>query len=91
MLEIKIGEKSFVLSDEEQKAAEYVMVDIFSWVENVIKNRSRQAIDQIVEEQTDRRAKKVPIVEKLTIVKEAKIKSAKQRNEEMENDEKLGR
>ena len=60
------------------------MVDIAKWVENAIKNRSRQAIDEIVEEQTDRRANKVALEEKLMIVKNANIKSAKVRQEEFE-------
>ena len=84
MLEIKVGDKSFTLLDEEVKAAEYVMVDIAEWVENAIKNRSRQAIDEIVEEQTDKRANKVALEEKLMIVKNANIKSAKERQREFE-------
>ena len=77
------------LTADEQKAFEYVANGPKEWIENAIRNRVRRAMDQIVNENSDKNPKKVSVEEKLTIVKNADIKSAKERNEELEAEESL--
>ena len=84
MLKIKVGNKSFTLSDIQEKALNYVMVDIYEWTKNCLENRARQAITEIVEEVSDKQEKKISLEEKEQIVREAKIKSAKERQVELE-------
>ena len=72
------------LSETEYKALSYVAVDPQDWVENRAKDRSRIAIDQIAKEQVEQALEKgTPISgTKEEIVKNADIKSAKQREQE---------
>ena len=88
MLKITIetdeGTEVIDLSAEEQKAFEFVANGPLEWIRNAIQNRVRRAVDQIVEENSDKNYKKTPVAEKLTIVKNANIKSAKERQEEFE-------
>ena len=72
------------LSAEEQKAFEFVANGPLEWIQNAIRNRVRRAVDQIVEENSGKQPNKTPVAEKLTIVKNANIKSAKKRQEEFE-------
>jgi len=72
------------ITDEEKKGLEYVAFSIQAWVDNAIHNRARQAIDQIVNEHSDKQAKKIPLAEKLSIVRNANIKTAAQRQAEFE-------
>ena len=56
------------ISDEEEKALLIYMVDIQEWIDNAIHNRARQAIDQIISENTDRQPKKMPIEDRNKII-----------------------
>ena len=82
MKTIKVGTKSFTLSDAEVKAAEWDMIGIYDWIENAIKNKARQCIDQIILNYTTMNPKKVSVVEKELAVLELDIKNAKERMEE---------
>lgn len=88
MLKITIetdeGTQTIDLSAEEQKAFDFVANTPKEWIENAIRNRTRQAIDQIVQENSDKQYKKISESEKLLIVKDADIKSAKERQKEFE-------
>ncbi|MCK4423657.1 MAG: hypothetical protein KAV18_06260 [Candidatus Omnitrophica bacterium] len=84
MLTITINNESFELSDAEVKAAEWDMISIKDYIENAIKNKARQCIDQIVTDHTDKQPKKISIAEKESIVLAAPVKSAKQRQAELE-------
>ena len=84
MLTITIGTESFELSDAEVKAAEWDVLSIKDWVKNAISNKSRQMIDRIVTDNSDKQPKKIDKIEKEDIVMKADIKSAKQRQEELE-------
>ena len=79
MLLITVDSKSFKLSDAEVKAAEWDMVSVKDWIENAIRNKARQCIDQITADHSDKQPKKTPTAEKESIVMAAKFKSAKQR------------
>lgn len=66
-------EYTIQLEDEEIKALEGAGVPIQTWLNNVIHNRARQAIDQIVQEYSDRQPKKLTEVAKFEIVRNAKL------------------
>ena len=83
-IETDVGAEVIDLSVEEQKAFEYVANGPLEWIENAIRNRVRRAVDQIVEENSDKNFKKMSAAKKLLVVKGANIKSAKVRNEEAE-------
>lgn len=72
------------LSDEEEKALLTDMISIQAWLNNAIHNRARIQIDRIVEQVSDKQPGKISIQEKLRIVAEADIKSAAERQAEME-------
>ncbi len=88
MLKITIetdeGSEKLNLSAEEQKAFEFVANGPLEWIRNAIQNRVRRAVDQIVEENSDKNFKKMEVADKLKVVKGANIKSAKVRQEEFE-------
>lgn len=88
MLKITIetddGTKTIDLLPEEQKAFEHIANMPVDWIENAVRNRTRQAIDQIIKENSDRQPDKITDAERLTIVGDADIKSAKQKHEEFE-------
>jgi phosphoserine aminotransferase len=57
-----MGEKMAVnftitISDEENKALTYDIVDIQEWIQNAIQNKARQCTDVIIEETTDQNPK----------------------------------
>ena len=72
------------ITEEERKALEYIAYDVQAWASNAVHNRARQAIDQIVEENTQYKANRITLSQKIKIVREAKIKSAAQRAAELE-------
>lgn len=84
MKTIKIGTKSFTLSDAEVKAAEWDILEIYDWIENAIRNKARQCIDQLILDHTTVNPKKIPVEEKETIIQGLTIKSARERMKEME-------
>lgn len=78
------------INDAEEKALLTDMISIQDWIDNVIHNKARQCIDDIVEEVTDKRAKKVPVEEKLQIVGDAEVESAAERNARLEAEMGIG-
>jgi len=64
------------LSEEEEKALLTDMIDIQTQIDNYIHNKARQCIDRIVEATSNKQAKKLPIAQKLAIVRKAKVKTA---------------
>ena len=76
------------VNNEEEKALLTNMISIQDWIDNAIHNKARQCIDRIVEEVTDKKAKKLPVEEKLQIVKDAEVKTAVEKNAEAEAIEK---
>lgn len=79
---ITVGLESFELTDTEVKAAEWDMISIKDWVENAIRNKARQCIDQITLDSSNKQPGKISKEEKETIVMSVNIKSAKQRQAE---------
>ena len=78
------------LSTEEEKALSTQMVSIQDWLNNAIHNRARQAIDQIVQEHSDKQPGKSPGAEKLQIVMDAEVETAAERNARIEQEMKEG-
>ncbi|MEE8208024.1 MAG: hypothetical protein V3T88_03595 [Nitrosomonadaceae bacterium] len=72
------------ISDEEEKALLTIMVDIKEWIQNAISNRARQAIDTIVQGQTDKQPKKMFKGDKEQIINSLVLKTAKEKNKEFE-------
>lgn len=75
---------TITINDAEEKALLTDMISIQDWIDNAIHNKARQCINIIVEQVTDKRAKKVPVKEKLQIVKDAKVESGAEKNARME-------
>lgn len=72
------------LSNEEDKAMQYIAYDVQQWIDNAIHNRARQAIDKLILEHSDRQPKRINPDERNRIVREAQIKTVKQRQQEAE-------
>jgi len=86
MLTITIGQKSFTLTDEEEKALLTDMVDIAEWVENLLRNKARQVMDRIIEEQTEYNPRRLDPDRKKQIIAGLKLKTALERNKELEEE-----
>jgi len=84
MLTITIGQKSFTLTDEEEKALLTDMVDIFLWVKNLVENKVRQVMDRIIEEHTEYNPRRLDPGRKRQIVRGLKLKTAVERMAEEE-------
>ncbi|RLA87304.1 MAG: hypothetical protein DRG40_00650 [Deltaproteobacteria bacterium] len=84
MLTITIGQKSFTLTDEEEKALLTDMEDIFLWVKNLVENKVRQVMDRIIEEHTEYNPRRLDRERKRQIVGGLKLKTAVERMAEEE-------
>lgn len=79
-----MGEYTITLTAEEEKALLTDMMSIQEWIDNAIHNKARQCVDKIVEEHSDRQARKISRAEKLDIVKEAEVESAVEKQARLE-------
>ena len=79
-------EYTITLTEAQQKALEYVAYDPQEWIENAIYNRCRIAIDEIVSLEVERITSQGGELSgtKEDIVVAAPIKSAKERQEELD-------
>ena len=84
MLTITIGQKSFTLTDEEEKALLTDMVDIAEWVENLLRNKVRQVMDRIIEEHTEYNPRRLTPERKRQIIAGLELKTAAERTAEEE-------
>ncbi|RLB06415.1 MAG: hypothetical protein DRG83_00095 [Deltaproteobacteria bacterium] len=82
MLTIRVGDKSFILTDEEEKALLTDMEDIYLWVKNLVENKVRQVIDRIIEEQTEYNPRKLTPERKREIIAPLKLKTVAEKNRE---------
>ncbi len=78
------GNQVIDLSSGEQKAFEFVANEPKKWIENAIRNLVRQAVDKIVEANSDKQFNKISESEKLTIVENVNIESAAERQARFE-------
>ncbi len=76
------------LNDAEVKAMEFVAVSVQEWADNALRNRARQAMDEIYNSEVQRMTNDPTVTsipaDKEAVVLAADIKSAQQRNEEAE-------
>lgn len=72
------------INDAEEKALLTDMVSIQEWLDNAIHEKARRVIDTIIEKETDRRAKKVPVEEKHNLIREMMLETAVERNARFE-------
>lgn len=84
MIEVKIGDKSFTLTDEEEKALLTDMVDIAEWVENLLRNKARRVMDRIIEEHTEYNPRKLTHDHKKEIIANLSLKTAAEKMAELE-------
>ena len=79
---------TITLTDSEKKAMEYVAVSVQDWADNALKNRARQAINEIYNMEVARMTADPDITsipaDKDQVVLNADIKSAAVRNAESE-------
>ncbi|MCD6126075.1 MAG: hypothetical protein J7J19_03605 [Thaumarchaeota archaeon] len=75
---------TLTLDDNEYKALTYDIVDVQEWVENALHNKARQVIDRLVAEHTSYNPAKIKYEDKLKLVATLKLKTAKKRQEELE-------
>lgn len=84
-----MGQYIINLTEEEEKCLLTDMADIQTWIENAIKNKARQCIDRIVE-QSGEGSKFTPSEKKLEIIRRLinenspLLKSALERQQELE-------
>ncbi len=86
MLTITIGQKSFTLTDEEEKALLTDMEDIYKWVKNLVENKVRQVMDRIIEEHTEYNPRRLTPERKREIIASLELKTAVERNRELEEE-----
>lgn len=72
------------ISEEELKALEWNIYNVQEWIQNAISNKARRCVDSIVEEHSDKQARKLTVEQRWAIVKNADIESAKTRTDRME-------
>ena len=72
-----------IISDEERKALETDMLSIFEWISNAWRNKARQCIDNIVSEVSEYDPKKLSKDKKIELVRTAQVKSAVERQKEL--------
>ena len=73
------------VSDAELKALEWDILDIQTWVDNALHNKARRCIDSVVEEYSDKQARKMSVSEKETFILITDIPTAAERQAELES------
>lgn len=79
-----MGVYNVILTEEEEKALLTDIASVQDWLNNAIHNKARQCIDKVVEQYSDKQPKKLTEVEKYKIVRETNVKSAADRQRELE-------
>lgn len=75
---------SVTVNDAEEKALLWDVVSLQEWLDNVTHNKARRCIDDIVEQVSDKQPGKIPVEEKLQIVRDAVLETAAERNARLE-------
>jgi len=69
---------------EQEKAMGYIAYSPQEWLQNAWDNRARKAMDQIVLKESDKQPGKLSVAQKNTFIRDADIKSAKERQDEID-------
>ncbi|RLE41355.1 hypothetical protein DRJ16_06470 [Candidatus Woesearchaeota archaeon] len=86
MIEIKVGDKAFTISDAEEKALLTDIVDLAEWIENLLTDKARRVMDRVIEEHTEFNSRKLSPDQKRQIVRTLRLKTAKERKIESDNE-----
>ena len=73
------------LSEEEYKALTTEVIDVDEYCSNLVHNRARKAIDKVVLEYSDYQPEKLSSYDKYSIVRNANVKTAVERQSENNN------
>jgi len=84
MLTIAVGNKSFTLTDEEERVLKTDMADIAEWVENFVRDKARKVMDRLVAEHTEFNPAKLDTDRKRQVIAGLKLKTAVERMAEEE-------
>jgi len=71
-------------SDAEKKALEWDIVDLQEWFDNFLHHKASRCIDRIVLEHSDKQPSKLTLAEKEQIVLNTPLKTAAERQAELE-------
>jgi hypothetical protein len=71
------------IEDEEEKALLTDMISVQDWIENAIHNKSRQCIDKVVEDYSNKQPQKTSELDKFKIVRDAKVTTAAEKQIEI--------
>lgn len=71
-------------TDEQMKAMEWQVINPLEWIQHAWDNKARLCVDRLVEEYSDYKAAKIAMPQKIEIVRGANIRTAAQRQKELE-------
>ena len=74
------------ISDVEEKALLVHMIDIQKWLDNMVQNRTRKAVDQIVDDYSDMNIKTASVADKEQFVQAATLETAAEREAELKKE-----
>jgi len=76
MLTINIGQETFTLTDEEEKALLTDMISIKDWIENALRVKAHQVMDRAIEENTEYNPRKLDETKKRQIISSLTLETA---------------
>lgn len=69
-----------VYTEEQMKAIAHHVEDPVAWIQHAWEEKARVCIDRIVTSHSDKQPKKIPIEDKLEIIRSAELETAVERN-----------
>jgi len=81
MITISNGKKQIIINDDEIKIAEIDCYDFMDWIENAIREKIRRVSDSLILENTDKNPYKLTENDKMQIIKNLELISAKEKSE----------
>ena len=81
-----MGEYTVSLSTEEEKALSTELLSVQDWLNHIIHDRARRAIDNIILTHSDKQANKLISSERAQIVRDAEVETAAERNARVEQE-----
>ncbi len=68
-------EYTITVTDEEDKVLKTELPDPQGWAQHALKNKARKITDRIIEANTDRQPKKVPVEEKASLIRDMTLET----------------
>jgi uncharacterized protein YjhX (UPF0386 family) len=81
MITISNGKRQIIINDDEIKIAEIDCYDFMDWIENAIREKIKRVSDGLILENTDKNPYKLTENDKMQIIKNLKLISAKEKSE----------